>query len=650
MRYQRIFLVALLFGAASCGPSFDLSNEPTPTTRTEYVQFVAEHAPSEDAFVAVQRLAFESIEHHNWLAAIDTFRAYEPMFPAMHGRFDTIIALLEAPDDTVRMRSLGDSINTAGYDEFLPVVTVDGKKLYFCRDIPGTNDDVMVATRLGDTGSNQWSQAHHVPPPIFTTQSEAPTGVSADGNTLLLFGNYLSTKDSFVVRDSGRLGSLAKANLFYCDKQPDGSWGPVKPFPFPINSGYYESDAKLSSDGKELFFVSDRPGGIGGFHPKLRVQGTEQLYHGSLWGNTDIYVSVRKPDGSWGAPINLGPTINTPYAERTPFLHPDGKTLYFSSEGHPGLGMLDIYKSTRLSDSSWTKWSTPVDLGKSINTGGADWGYMISTDGSTAYKSVSNRAMHEYDIKSMTLPRAVRPEYVATITGFVTDDKGNPLSASIKWDDLETGANVGALSSDPTDGSFFITLPLNKNYGYYAEKAGYFPVSRSIDLRGIDTAVHDTVNIVLLSIKTLQASDTAIRLNNIFFDFDKATLKPESFPELTRLLDILEVTPDVHVEIDAHTDNKGTHAYNVSLSKRRAQSVVDWLIEHGIHANRLLARGFAETRPIATNETDEGRALNRRVEFRFPRDSEVEDLSDPASTEVEPAVPPATAVSLQTGK
>ncbi|HEY3875182.1 MAG TPA: OmpA family protein [Candidatus Kapabacteria bacterium] len=636
--------VVLLLLLTSCS-TLDLTREPSAGDRGEYIQFIEKSAPSEDAFVAVQRLAAPAIEQKDWNGAALVYSEFKPKFPTMAARFDTILAILNAPEDTVPTVLLGDSINTAA-DEFLPVITVDGKTLYFCRDNISTDDDVMVSHRI-DTGlqamvagyktvvndmEGKWTSAEHVSPPIFTIHSEAPTGVSPDGNRLLLFGNYDMPMDSihpltdtFGGSTSGPI--IAKANLFYSDKQDNGDWGQVKPFPWPINSSHFECDAKLSSDGKELFFVSDRPGGIGQYHPKPRGSLNGPFFHGSLWGNTDIYVSIKQPDGSWGMPINLGPKINTPYAERSPFLHPDGKTLYFASEGHAGIGGLDIYRSVRLDSSDWTKWSTPVNLGKAINTAGADWGYVLSTDGTTAYMTVANKSLHNYDIACMTLPKAVRPAGVATITGKITDDKGKPVVAKIKWDDLESGKNVGEISSDPVTGSFFIALPLGRNYAYYAERQGYFPVSKNLDLRhdtvsGTDSTIHLDVDVTLASIKNLQASDSSIRLNNIFFDFNKITLNPESYSELDRLAAILRTTPDVHVEIDAYTDNKGPQSYNVELSKRRAQSVVDYLVTHGTASSRLTARGLGNIKPIATNETDEGRAQNRRVEFRFPKDEE----------------------------
>ncbi|HET9137401.1 MAG TPA: OmpA family protein, partial [Candidatus Kapabacteria bacterium] len=206
---------------------------------------------------------------------------------------------------------------------------------------------------------------------------------------------------------------------------------------------------------------------------------------------------------------------------------------------------------------------------------------------------------------------------VAVINGVVTDENGKPLSASIKWEDLESGKNVGELSSDPAHGDYVVTLPLNKNYGYFADKPGYYPVSKSVDLRGKTEAMTHTENIVLVSIQSMREKEIAVRLNNIFFDFDKATLKPESYPELNRLVDILKKNPDVKTEVGGHTDNKGTHQYNLDLSKKRTQAVVDYLVSQGCNAATLTAKGYAETVPIAPNDTDEGRAQNRRVEIKF---------------------------------
>ncbi len=197
------------------------------------------------------------------------------------------------------------------------------------------------------------------------------------------------------------------------------------------------------------------------------------------------------------------------------------------------------------------------------------------------------------------------------------DDSGNPLEAAIKWEDLSTGKNIGQLKSDPQNGSYFIVLTLGKNYGYYAEKEGYYPASNNIDLRNETDSLSITEDIVLRLIEKIIEEEIPVRITNIFFDFDKAELKPESFPELNRLAKILKEYPDTKVEVSGHTCSIGTEAYNLDLSNRRAQSVVNYLISVGCDGANLISRGYGESKPIASNETEEERAQNRRVEFRF---------------------------------
>ncbi len=601
----------------------DLTQVPSDVTRTQFEAFIAKNAPSEEAFVAVQRLAYDAISQKNWLEATKIFRHYKPAFPDMQTRFDDIILILNTPGEPLTVTNLGDSISSRDNDDsfaptILPVIIPDGNTLYFTTLHTYTGEDVM-STSLVD---GKWTQANMLPPPITTINSESVSGISPDGNRLLLFGNYP--------------GGMLRGNIYYSDKDSDGSWSTVKPFPSPINSDYFDGDGKMTSDGKAILFVSDRPGCIGGYHPKVSLHDPDAAtYHGSNWGNTDIYICLKQPNGTWGQAINLGPTVNTPYAERSPFLHPDGKTLYFSSEGHAGLGFLDIFKCTRLNENSWTEWSEPVNLGREINSSEDDWGYVTSTDGKTAYMSMPRNNKNGSSggaIYSMSMPKAVKPAEVATVMGIVTDENGKPLSASIQWENLETGNSVGELSSDPKEGDYFITLPLHKNYGYHAEKVGYFPVSKHVDLRDQDTAVHLVENIVLVSVKSMQQNNVAVNLNNIFFDRDQATLKPESFPELTRLMDILKQAPGTRIEIAAYTDNTGSHTHNLDLSKRRAEAVVSYLVSKGCNTATLIPMGYSDAKPIASNETEEGRAMNRRVEFKFLKDAADLLPSKPASS------------------
>lgn len=588
----------LLLSAISATAQIDLSSPPTTKTTPAFEQFIEANAPSEDAFVAVQRLAYWPIMQSNWASAISIFRKYEPSFPAMHDRFETIIRILDAPVENLKLTNLGRSINSS-HEEFSPVLSADGSILYFTKnnatDPEEHDEDIMVS----EFRNGAWQPATDIGGAINTKSSESINSISADGTMMVLFGNYAS--------------SFGRGDLFYTTKQRDGTWDFVHHFREPVNTENFEGDGFLTSDGTALLFSSDRPGGIGPSHEK------GESFQGHKWGNTDIYVSLKQPDGRWGTPINLGPTINTPFSERKAFLHPDGKTLYFCSDGHAGLGMFDIYKSTRLNDTSWTEWSEPVNLGKEINNGDENFGYRVSTDGTKAYLSLDNRedGYGKGDIYTMTLSEAAKPAAVATISGTVTDENGKPLVANIRWEDLSRNRTVGELSSDPTSGSFFITLPLEKNYGYYAEKPGYYPVSKNIDLRAATTPMRQTENIVLVSIASLRDEGRGIRLNNLFFDFNKAELQHESYPELDRLVTFLHTYPDLKVEIGGHTDNKGSAQYNLSLSKKRAQSVVDYLADHGCERDRLIAKGYGDTRPVASNDTDEGRTQNRRVEVRF---------------------------------
>ncbi len=598
MKYSVIILLFLGVLYSTATAQFDLSTAAGDEDRAEYEKYVEDNAPSEEAFVAIQRIAYFPIKHREWKDAADIFRKYQSKFPSMQHRFETIIAMLEAPSEDLKLSNLGFGVNTAK-DEYSPTPSADGKKLYFTRsngtNEGETNDDVMVS----EYREGMWQPANFVGSNIDTKDAESVNGISADGQRMMLFGNYD--------------GSLGMGDIFYSVKNSEGQWGEVQHFPPPINSEHFEADANYTSDGKAIIFTSDRPGCIGEYHAK------GESFHGDKWGNTDIFVSIKQDDGSWGAPINLGPTVNTPYSERKPFLHPDGKTLYFCSDGHAGFGMMDIYKTTRLKEDSWTEWSEPVNLGKEINNGADNFGYKVSTDGSIAYLSLDNRkeGYGMGDIYTMTLSKSAKPSAVATISGVVTDENGVPLDASIKWDNLETGKNIGELSSDPKSGNYFITLPLDKNYGYYAEKPGYYPVSKNVDLRGTTAATSRTENIVLVSIKAMKEKAVAVRLNNIFFDFDKAALKPESYPELNRLAEVLKKNPDVKVEVGGHTDNKGSHQYNLDLSKKRTQAVVAYLVSQGCQERMLSSKGYAEMVPVASNESEDGRAQNRRVEVKF---------------------------------
>jgi outer membrane protein OmpA-like peptidoglycan-associated protein len=283
--------------------------------------------------------------------------------------------------------------------------------------------------------------------------------------------------------------------------------------------------------------------------------------------------------------------------------------------GHGGLGGLDVFKTTRLDD-SWTNWSEPEHLGKIINTATDDWGYKISTDGSTAYFSVAPRTTGNSDIFQVLLPEALRPELVSTITLTVKDKDGNPVEADVLLEDLTTGEIIGQLRTDPLTGRFFTVLPHEGRYSYVITKEGYFPRSNHIDLLEEGAKLEVDEIIELQKIDEMIGEENTIRLNNLFFDLDKFVIRTESYPELKRMANII-TDNNLRIEILGHTDNTGSPAYNKTLSEQRANAVQEYLIGQGIDASKITIQGFGETKPLASNDTEKGRAQNRRVEIKF---------------------------------
>ncbi len=496
------------------------------------------------------------------------------------------------------MINLGGNINSMA-QEYVPVLSPDMRKLYFTgrdREDGIGGEDIYASYFI----QGRWSIAKPLAGKINTESNEFINSISADGNILVLFGNYEN--------------SLGRGDNFYTEKTPTG-WSDVMQFPAPINSKWWDADAFLTADGKAIIFSSERPGGIGPYHQK------GDYNHGMYWGNTDLYVCLREDDQWSKIAINLGPVINTPFTERSPFLHPDGKTLYFSSDGHYGIGKSDVFKSVRLSDTSWTEWSEPVNLGKEINTSEEDWGYKISTDGKKAYFStINNMGFGEEDIYYINLPQIAQPDKnVITITGKVIDEKGNPVDAIIKWEDIDQLKEVGTAKTDPATGEYFIALPVGKYYAYFAEVRGYYSTVNYLDLTEVNAFKEIKTDVNLVSVEELKNSGKSIKIENIFFDFGKYDLKEKSYEALNLLYKFMKDNPDIMVEINAYTDNIGSDKYNYTLSENRAGSVVEYLIQKGVESTRLFPHGFGKENPIAANDTDEGRALNRRVEFRLKK-------------------------------
>lgn len=565
--YEKEYEVALL------GSSLELSVGYNPKKDSLYWKYMSLASNKDLAFSTLQTVIAPAVIEKKWNEALFLVEKAMPLFGSQNKKVANLYDVLKAPAEILDIKTLGNKVNTNSGDEYVPIISADNRYLYFCgskrRDNEGGEDIFISENKEG-----VW-QNPQIIKQLATPGNDAPLSISTDGTRLLLFIN---------------------GDIYYSMRTATG-WGAQIAFPAPINSAEWEGDAMLTSDGKALLFVSKRAGG-----------------QNPIYYDQDIYISVKTEDG-WGEPINLGKTINSRFIERSPYLHSDMKTLYFSSAGHGGLGDLDVYMSKRLNDSTWTEWSEPVNVGKEINSVGQDWGYRVTTSGEKAYFSMVNSS-DNHDLFTLTLPMRLRPYNVATLSGYIVDLSRNPISGTIRWEDLEIGTVIGESKSDPRDGSFFVVLPLGKRYGYYAEKEGHFPVSRNIDLTKEVKAATQVDTIVLSSYELLVNKDYTVPINNLFFDVDRDEILPSSYAELNRIAQIIN-DKGFRIEISGHTDNSGTKEHNVSLSLRRANAVANYLATKGIFMRAMTTVGYGDEKPVAPNTTEEGKARNRRVELKF---------------------------------
>ncbi len=354
-----------------------------------------------------------------------------------------------------------------------------------------------------------------------------------------------------------------------------------------INTGNWESQAVVSSDGRYLYFASKRTGGKGG---------------------SDLWVSIRRKDGLWGNPRDLGDSINTSGNEVAPFLHADGKTLYFASDGWPGLGGYDLFISHKKADGTWSK---AKNLGYPINTRFNELNIFVSPDGKHAWISSDRIPGKGYDIFEFSPDVEIRPKKVDILRATVLDSATHlPLKATAVLSTLPNGEVVDSLVSS-MDGTFMMALPLKKDYALHVYKKGYLFYSENLNL--LNNTVERKIREKILMQPV--AAGNRIRLENIYFKFDQSELSAAAFPELNRLVLFLKQNSDIRVQISGFTDNIGTAAYNLKLSVDRAKAVFDYLVMRGITPSRLSCKGYGNNKPVADNATPEGRARNRRTEI-----------------------------------
>jgi outer membrane protein OmpA-like peptidoglycan-associated protein len=386
----------------------------------------------------------------------------------------------------------------------------------------------------------------------------------------------------------GRAG-LGHCDLFFSQRQGTG-WSAPENLGEKVNSFFWESQPSYASDGRTVYFVRGRKGQNG-----LDEQ--------------DIWVSRLGEDRSWGKPERLKGKVNTPYTEESVMIHPDGRTLYFSSDGHPGMGGLDIFVSY-LDENG--EWAEPINLGYPINTCNDENSLLVSASGEIAFfASDREGGFGDLDLYSFELPQHVRPVPVNYCKGKVYDKSSlKRLEAHFELIDLESGKLIVESYSDPLSGEFLVCLPEGKEYALNVNRPGYLFYSANVIPRNVSKDGF-SFDVPLQKIK----AGSSIVLNNVFFDTDKSDLKPASKIELNKLVQFLSENPTLRVELGGHTDNIGSDADNLNLSERRAKAVVDFLVANGVTVDRLTAVGYGESKPLESNDTAEGRAKNRRTEF-----------------------------------
>ena len=460
--------------------------------------------------------------------------------------------------------------------QYLPSITVDNGSLIFTkRDFYSDDEDIVISYKR----NGRWTKAQPISDRINTRMNEGASTVSADGKLMVL-------------TSCDRQDSFGSCDLYYSVKSASG-WSKPKNLGKKVNSSYWESQPSLSADGRKLYFASSRTGGHGG---------------------RDIWVS-EKLGQEWNVPVNMGNVVNSWKDDTTPFIHSDGETLYFSSNSRPGFGGFDIYRTKKL-DSVWTK---PTNLGKQINSHKDEVGLLIAPDGKTAYFSqekTKNGRIEESLLASFILPDELTSASVSFIIGRIFDEETKlPLKAKVEIVEVRRTEILFTYESDSLTGEYLMVLPNNKALAGYIKKKGYVYSNFKFSTTKNSLRIPDTIDVYL---KPIEVGEQLI-LKNIFFEHDSYELDERSNSEISSVVELLEQNNKLRIEIEGHTDNVGSNAYNQELSEKRAKAVFRQLIKNGISENRVTFKGYGSTRPIGSNEDASGRQTNRRIEFRIIR-------------------------------
>lgn len=499
--------------------------------------------------------------------------------------------------------NLGENINTE-YDEYWPTLTADEQTLIITRLIPKDLEEGLVSINEGITEKEITPSNQKVPPDFNKVQEDFYISVKENDfwTKAINVGKPLNTKGNEgaqTILVDGRVMYFTACNRkdgkgrcdIYQSLKVNGEWNTAVNLGVPVNSENWEAQPSISPDGKTLYFVSNRKGG---------------------YGQKDIWMSIILEDGRWSKPINLGENVNSVGQEQSPFIHPDNRTLYFATDGKIGMGGFDLYKVSKNDDGTWSK---PINLGYPINTASDEIGLIVNAQGNKAFFSSDRLNNKGRDIFEFELYKEARPTPVSYIKGKVFDSENkNKLKANFELINLETNEIIMQAESDPNTGEFLVCIPSDRDYALNVSKDKYLFYSDNFSLKGVYNILDPFLKDVPLNpIKTGQK----IVLKNIFYEIDSYELLDKSIVELTKLLEFMNNNLGLKIEISGHTDNIGTSEYNLSLSNNRAKSVYDYLVEKGISAERLSFKGYGESQPLSTNETESGKSENRRTEIKI---------------------------------
>ena len=498
-------------------------------------------------------------------------------------RQDTIaITVADRFAGAVQRENLGPQVNCDGGD-ISPVITADGKRLYFGRypfigNIGDPTTEDIWYTDLKPDGS--WGPAVNIGPPLNNYSSNFLISITPDRNQVVVGNTYYSN------------GAPKGAGISSAVMTEKGWSVPrdIRIDQYYNNSTY--SELSLDPSGMVLLMTVERE---------------------DTRGQRDIYVSKRKRDGSFSVPVNCGRTINTWGNEVSPFIAADGVTVFFATDGRRGYGDFDIWMTRRLDD-TWTSWSQPVNVGPSINTDGWDAYFTIPAKADYAYLSASNPQNNSLDLYRVPLSDSLKPLPVVLVSGRVLNAATKqPIATSVSYESLTKGRTVGLARSEPREGHYSIVLPAGDLYGFRAEFDGFYPVSDQLDTRSLNTYKEITRDLYLAPLQKNQV----VLLNNVFFDFRLSELRPESFAELNRLAEFMMARPAVTIELAGHSDNVGTTTANLEISRNRVQAVRAYLESRGVPAARMKVVAYGATKPVDSNDSEDGRRRNRRVEFKI---------------------------------